>query len=597
MDITQVLKEKIADILVQLRVEKKLRVEIEIPKDMSHGDFSTNVALVAGKGRVFAEEVVQILQKDTELAQTFENITVEGPGFINFLLSKDYLLSSIIRIIEEKGLQIVSLLADKRIIVEYAHPNTHKEMHIGHMRTLITGEALARLCGATGASVFRANYQGDIGPHVAKAMFGVEKLLKERSLRLEEAGKWTHTQKAHFLGEAYVLGNQEYSEHKDQIDGINAKLYNQRDSGQARLGEAGQNDEKNIVHLYKITRQWSLDYYEEFYKRFYTKFDRLFFESDMVVCGKDIVEKGDIFEKDQGALVFKGERYGLHTRVFVTSAGHPTYEGKEMALALAQYEAFPFDKNIHVVASEQAGYFRVIFKALELLDPEKFKDTQYHLSMGMVHLIGHKMSSRTGEILTVDSLIDLVKEKVEALMSEGRIQTDQREKVIEQITIGAIKYSVLKVGTAQDAAFDIEKSVSLEGDSGPYLQYTFARTQSVLAKAKNVIPNLIRDPGQQSKEMLNQVQYDRIENEELSLLRLLIRFPVVVSEAAEGYAPNTLCAYLFELARLFNLFYQKYPILKEKEEVKTFRLSLTSAVGSTLRQGLHLLGIESPEKM
>jgi arginyl-tRNA synthetase len=457
----------------------------------------------------------------------------------------------------------------KKIMVEYAHPNTHKEMHIGHMRTLITGEALSRIFEASGATVFRANYQGDIGPHVAKALYGIEILMKERGLALAEVEKWNNTAKAHFLGEGYVRGNKDYEAEKEVIDSINTKLY-QKDS--------------SIQSLYEKTRGWSLDYYEDFYKRFYTHFDKLFFESEVAQAGKRIVEEnvGKVFRVENGATIFPGEHYGLHTRVFITQAGNPTYEGKEMGNAEAEYKAFPFDLKMHIVASEQAGYFQVVFKALDLIDPEKFVGRQHHLSMGMVTLTDRKMSSRTGDVLTVDWLIDQVRARVEKLATEGKISSEKVDETIEMITIGAIKYSVLRGGTGQNVAFDIETSVSLDGNSGPYLQYTYARTQSILTKSG------ISDLKLQGSNV-------QANAEELQLLRKLSQFNDVVVSAAENYAPNHLATYLFELAQGFNNFYQKHKVIGSKEE--DFRLSLVAATGNTLKRGLMLLGIHAPEKM
>jgi arginyl-tRNA synthetase len=258
-----------------------------------------------------------------------------------------------------------------------------------------------------------------------------------------------------------------------------------------------------------------------------------------------------------------------------------------MGNAYAEYQKFPFDKKIHVVANEQTGYFKVVFKALELIDPEKFKDKQEHLSMGMVQLKDRKMSSRTGDVLTVDWLLDQIKERVEAMISEGRIAAEEKNKTIEQIVIGAVKYSVLKVGTSQDVAFDIESSISLDGNSGPYLQYSYARTQSVLRKA-----------GVEEVKGFDVSQVKiALKTEERDVLRLLARFSEIVEEAAMRYAPHLLCTYLFDLAQVFNLFYQRHQILTGKGETREFRLGLTSATGSVLKQGLYLLGIATPERM
>lgn len=461
-------------------------------------------------------------------------------GFINFWLSEEELITKLKSNFKDNS------LAGKKIMVEFAHPNTHKELHIGHMRTLITGEALARILEASGAEVFRANYQGDIGPHVAKALWGIRGM----DLSLPE--------KAHLLGQGYIKGNQEYEKNKGEIDELNRKLY-QKDP--------------SVMELYNLTRKWSLDYYDSFYTRFYTKFDKLYFESEMADPGKKNILKniGKVFTKSDGAIVFEGEKFGLHTRVFITSDGNPTYEGKEMGLAFAQFKDFPFDKCIHVVANEQAGYFQVVIKALEKIDP-KFIGREFHLSMGMVQLVGKKISSRTGVLVTVDGLLDDIKKLLEEKFHKDNL---------EAVTIAAVKYSVLKTAPAMNSVFDLEKSVSLEGDSGPYLQYTYARARSVLRKAGVGVG--FSDPGAKTAPL---------QKEELSILRYLYRFPEVVEQAAKQYAPNMICNYLFELAKRFNNFYNNCPILGNH-----FRLTLTASCADILKNGLNLLGIEALEKM
>lgn len=512
-------------------------ISLEHPALEEHGDYSTNIAK---KLRLDPEKIVNQLRKASPCEAKILN------GFINFTLSKEELIKGM----DAEGKN--DSLAGKKIMVEFAHPNTHKELHIGHMRTLITGEALSRIFESCGAKVFRANYQGDVGPHVAKVIWGI------KNLDLEKSEKLSLSEKAHLLGQSYIEGNKNYEENKAEIDALNTKLY-QKDP--------------TVMDIYNRTRKWSLDYYDSFYTRFYTKFDKLYFESKMANPGKKIVLEniGRVFEESDEAVVFSGEKYGLHTRVFVTKDGNPTYEGKDMALAPAQFADFPFDKCIHVVANEQAGYFQVIIKALELIDP-KFVGREYHLSMGMVNLIGRKISSRTGDIITVDGLIDDVKNLL--------VKNDDPEST-EAIAIGAIKYSVLKTGPTQNAAFDLEKSVSLDGDSGPYIQYTYARARSVLRKSsvKGHSSLVTNDKSQMTAE-------------ELALLRWMYRFPEVVEAAAKTYSPNLICSYLFELAKRFNNFYNNCPILENE-----FRLNLTEATSKILKNGLNLLGILALEKM
>ncbi len=588
---------------------------LELPKDLSHGDYTSNIALaIFSKSKVrtameLAEKIADDLRFEIRDLRIIEKIDVVKPGFINFWLSKDFLISQLGALGGEKKIDGIeeSHVALQKIMIEYADPNTHKEMHIGHLRTLLTGEAIARILESRGNKVFRANYQGDIGSHVAKALYGIKKLMLEDGLTLEKINKWKNLEKAHFLGRGYIRGNQDYETHKEEIDKINKELYEIVLSNSRNLS--------SLSRLYLRSRKWSLDYYDDFYKEFYVKFDRLFFESEVAFCGRKIVEENvdKIFKNSEGAIIFSGEKYGLHTRVFVTKQGYSTYEGKEMCLAFKQYEAFPFDKNIHVVASEQAGYFKVVFKALELLDSEKFKGKEFHLSMGMVNIVGMKISSRTGQILRVDELIEGVREGIKSLIKEGRIETKDREKILEQIAVGAIKYSMLRVGVLKNVEFDIQKSISLDGDSGPYLQYAYARTQSVLSKVKTQNSKLKTTAQSLKLKDEEWVKNYELNDQELDLLRVMYRFDEVIKEAADKFSPNILCGYLFDLAQRFNLFYQKYRILEAGSvgineehprdvienavEIREFRLALTSGVGKIIREGLYLLGISAPEEM
>lgn len=494
--------------------------------------------------------------------------TEKVAGFTNIWIKEQVLIDEANKILNgDMGNELKKYWSDKKIMVEYAHPNTHKELHIGHLRTLITGEALARLFESVGTKVFRANYQGDIGPHVAKAIWGVKHILLENKGKIDDWEIKTNEEKAHFLGKAYVLGCQEYEINPTEIDEINQKLYQ---------------DDPDVREIYKITRNWSLNYYDDFYKRFYTKFDQLFFESEIDSEGKKIVldNVGKIFEVGEGgAIVFDGKKYGLHKRVFVTGAGTVTYEGKEMGLAYAQKKAFGYDKNIHVVGNEQAGYFKVVIKAMEILD-SWFIDRQYHLAMGMVNLVGKKMSSRTGDIVTVDSIIDETKNQIKPLVKE--LAGNELEEVAEIITIGAIKFSVLKSDPKQNSIFDIKKSIDISGGSGPYLQYTYARCHSVLDKSK-------------TQFLISNLKFLNINEEEKALLRYFYQFGEKIIEAAERYNPSVVAEYLLNLARKYNEFYAKCRIVGEKEEEQ--RLFFTAVTAKIIKEGLTILGIKTLNKM
>ncbi len=619
----EILEKKLQEIVKKL-TDLDISVQLSVPKDISKGDFTTNVAFQIGKSsgknpmevaKLIAEEFNTVISKQSDKNNEIvasqaprndvligiEKVEAVAPGFINFYLSNDYLSTHLEQVLATpEKIAGIRKTENKKVMVEFAHPNTHKELHIGHMRTLTTGESLARIFEANGVRVFRANYQGDIGPHVAKAMYGVEKMMQEQNVSLDEVEKLSYSQKAHFLGQGYARGSKDYEEGaKEEIDRINVALYKRAPEFQK---------------LYQLTRKWSLDYYDEFYKRFYTKFDKLFFEGDLDKEAVRVVEEnvGKVFTRDaDGSIVFKGEQYGLHTRVFITQKGTPTYEGKEIALGFAEYAAFPFDLKIHVVASEQTGYFQVVFKALELIDPKKFEGHESHLSMGMVQLVGRKMSSRTGDVLTVDELLDKVKQAASEQFKEGKLDEKEKDTVLEQVTIGAVKYAILKGGVTKNALFDIEESVSLNGNSGPYVQYAYTRTQSVLEKADSVIANEVKQSSVGNKGIAADFSSPRTiafqarlskdytpQEEEKMLMRKLVQFPEIVANAAREYAPNIVCEYLFELSQMFNNFYQKYRIVNApKDEEKQFRLGLTAGVGIVLQQGLMLLGMQAPKKM
>jgi arginyl-tRNA synthetase len=552
-------QDKIKKIIAEAAGANINQVKLEHPELEQFGDYSTNIALALKGGRKLADEIAGKIKKD----ELIEGVNVAGPGFINITLSKKYLIGEMEKIKPAgDGYGKSDLMKGRKMMVEFAHPNTHKELHIGHMRTLITGEAISRILSNAGATVFRANYQGDIGPHVAKAIWGTTELLRERKMSWDDAEKLEPLARAHLLGEGYIRGNQDYEEKKKEIDGLNSKIY------------AG---DLEIKEIYERTRRWSLVYYDIFYSRFGTKFDRLFFESEVAAEGKQLVQQNTprVFEVSEGAVIFDGEKYGLHKRVFITKDGNPTYEGKEMALAYLQYKTFPFDTVIHVVANEQTGYFQVVIKALELIDPI-FSGREFHLSMGMVNLVGRKMSSRTGEIMTVDGMLDEVRLNLPVKTEDGHIS--------EVITLGAVKYSVLKTHPTMNVTFDIKQSVNLEGNSGPYLQYTFARTQSVIVKA-GVHENYTSE------------NYG-MNTEEEAIVRYLHRYSEVAEEAALRYSPNLICNYLYELAQRFNKFYNQHSILSaDNQETIEFRLKITTAIGQVIKNGLKLLGIEALERM
>jgi len=365
----------------------------------------------------------------------------------------------------------------------------------------------------------------------------------------------------------------------------------------------------NIVYDCSIAKL-SLDSFTQIYKRLGSHFDYHFFESESGDVGSKLIleylDKG-IFEKgERGAIIFKGESHNLHTRVFINSQGLPTYEAKELGLADIKWNIFKFDKSVTVTANEQDDFFKVVEVATGEVFPE-LKGKLHHLSHGMLRLPSGKMSSRTGDVIIAEELLEKVKSEIlekisdRELDGEGKAKSalgrSPEEEIAEIVAIGAIKYSILKQSIGRDIIFDFDKSLSFEGDSGPYLQYAFVRTKAIMEKACPPLAEAAGD-GRRAKSLELQASSLISEKWEVTNLeRLLHRFPEIVKRAGEEYAPQTIATFIVELGSAFNTFYAEEQIVDEKDPNSSYKIALTKAVGQILQNGLYLLGIKVPDRM
>lgn len=527
---------------------------VERPSDMSFGDYATNAALAAAKSlgknpRELADSLAKLLID--ELGKNVaSHVAVAGPGFVNITLARET-VALMIAEADAKGIDWGkgNTITDQKVIIEYTDPNPFKEMHIGHLMSNVIGESLARLIENEGAKVTRANYQGDVGPHVAKALWGLQK------------SGITEPTTAKEIGEAYATGSRSYEESpeaKIEIDELNKVLYAGTDSA--------------LDELWRKGRDVSFEAFEQLYKILGTHFDYYFFESETAESGlrivRDGVEKG-IFEKSEGAIIYKGEKKGLHTLVFITSAGTPTYEAKDIGLAFLKEERVKSDRSLIVTASEQIGHFKIMLSALEEIAPLIAQKTE-HVPHGFLRLTTGKMSSREGNVITAAQFIEDIIKKVS--------EKNPDPLIAEQVALGAIKYMILRQAPGSDIIFDPEKSLSLEGDSGPYLQYALVRAKSVLAVVEKVGASKTGSP---------ETPYP--------LERLTLHFPEVVARTASELAPNLLVSYLTQLAGEWNSFYAKERIVGG--EYEAHKCVIARAFVNTMTNGLALLGIPAPEKM
>jgi arginyl-tRNA synthetase len=583
------LTQHITNVLFELGIQDIL-VVLERPADLGHGDFATNVAMIAAKKagknpRALAEEIVTLMSRLS--LDMVASIEVAGPGFINFKLLNSYFAKGLEdALVQGEKFGTNDVLVGKKVIVEYTDPNPFKEFHIGHLMSNTIGESISRIIEASGAETKRACYQGDVGMHVARTVWSMQEGETNQNLNfIKRPHNGTLQEKVKYLAQCYSLSIPpgELFENDSGVDIFRAIIL-RRNEASGELVEINKKiysrTDAKINELYDWGREVSLEYFETIYQRLGTKFDYYFFESTTGEFGREVVLKNpEIFEKSEGAIVYKGdEAKGLHTRVFINKEGLPTYEAKELGLAQMKYDTYPYDTSIVITGNEVNDYFKVLLDAMSKVFPELAAKTE-HYSHGMLRLPTGKMSSRTGDVITAASLIDDTKVRVSEKIKDSLFTPEEKEQITEAVAIGAIKYSILRQASGKDIIFDFEQSLSFEGDSGPYLQYAYARTRSLLAKAEGKKINVGAMP----------------ENVH-PLHKYLLRFPEVVLRAEEEREPHYIATYLIELAREFSAFYANTIVLDDAPD-EAYKLALVTAVSNTLKKGLWLLGMPILEKM
>jgi len=527
-------------------------IEPELSRpDEKFGDYATNAALqLAKKAAASPPQIARQLIDELKSTAGIKEASVAGPGFINFRLTDEALARAV-----SSAAEPARPLAGQEILVEFGDPNPFKEMHIGHLYSYIVGDAISSLLESQGASVKRLSYHGDVGLHVAKAIYGLQ------HAEGQAAGHET-IEEENYLGAAYALGAEKYEADpaaKEAIDKINIQIYERSDPAINKLHEDG-------IKL-------SFDYFDKILNLLSISNDKRYLESQTTPAGLQLVKEntGKVFTESQGAVIYEGEKAGLHTRVFITSKGLPTYEAKDLGLVKLKAADFPqAGRSIVITASEQSEYFKVMLAALSEID-KPLADKTTHLSHGFLSLSTGKMSSRTGNVYPAMKLLLEVKKAVHELYPESEVRKD--------VTFAAVKYAFLKQRLGGDIVLDVDESISIEGNSGPYLQYAHARACSILAKA-----------GKNGAEV--PAGWDASER---SLALKISEYPEAIGKAAAELMPHHICTYLYELAQTFNSFYEKSRIIGDEREA--VRLGLAKAYRQVLQNGLGVLDIAAPEKM
>ena len=530
------------------------------------GDYATNVALQLskqiGKNPREIAEALAVKLRET-LTEQIDEVTIAGPGFLNFKLNSASLS-------ETAKTGPARIFEGQQVLVEFGDPNPFKAMHLGHLYSTIVGDTISRLLETAGADVKRLSYHGDVGMHVAKAIWAVKKAVTASTASIADCFETDTT-----IGNYYTQGAKAYDEDsaaKESIETINQAIYAYHN---------GEKIDDLVTEIYEIGCRASFDYFDKVFAELgvhYAQNGR-YLESKSTVFGLEFVKQniGKVFEESEGAVIYRGEKAGLHTRVFINSRGLPTYEAKDLGLTELKHRDFPqAAKSIIITAHEQSEYFKVMLAALSEIDPALAAKTS-HIAHGFLSLTTGKMSSRSGDVYAATNLMAAVHDAVKAQYPEASALTQT------ETYLAAIKYAFLKNRIGGDIVFDVEESVALEGNSGPYLQYAHARARSILRKAEG------------TKAQAGGPSDVTFEPDEKSLLRKIGGYSETVDKAIAEMMPHHVCTYLYELAQTFNRFYEHNRVIGDERQFT--RLLLVGRYAQTLRDGLELLGIVAPEQM
>ncbi len=565
--------------ILQDKIKKYWQVDgfVIEPAKMQFGDLTVNVAFILAKQRKLpplqvAREIADKLSQDKELADIFSRIEAVQPGYVNFYFSDKYLKNVLADIISGNfGLNVGQ---GKKIVIEYSSPNTNKPLHLGHLRNDALGMALANILQFLGFEVIKTSVINDRGIHIMQSLLAYLKWGEGKTP--DQVGK----KGDQFVGDFYVRFHQE-AEKDPTLKEEAAELLRRWEQG-----------DQEIRQIWRQLNEWVFQGWRETYNLYGSEFDKWYYESELYDKGKSIIkqaaEKGIVKQRSDGAYVIDLSELGLGSResgekVLLRADGTTVYITQDIYLAIKRYEDFNFDKMIYVVASEQEYHFKVLFAILDILGAG-LSDKLFHFSYGMVNLPEGKMKSRQGKVVDADELISQMIDlaKVEIEQRSPNLPTTEKEENAKAIALSAIKYWFLRANPRSTLTFDPKKSLDFEGDTGPYLLYSYVRLRSILRKAD-------------WKEKVK-IEQDLPEAER-NLLRKMARWPFVLQHFMDGYNINLICLFLNELASDFNSYYHSHPVLQSDEEIKKMRLQLIAAGSSLLKKGLEMLNIKTVEKM
>lgn len=534
------------------------------------------------------EAIGKHLTQNTDEVSTYNVVK----GFLNLSLAESYFSDLIHNILRDKDFGFKPVTSEsQKVMVEYSSPNTNKPLHLGHVRNNLLGFSVAEIQKAAGKQVYKTQIINDRGIHICKSMVAWQKFGEG------ETPESTGTKGDHLVGNYYVEFDKAYKAEINEL--INKGKTEEEAKKEAPIfieaqqmlkkWEAGDPD---VVELWKTMNQWVYAGFELTYKNLGVDFDKNYYESETYLLGKDHIqsglERGVFFKKEDGSVWIDLSDEGLDEKIVLRSDGTAVYMTQDIGTAIQRVADYDIDEMVFTVGNEQDYHFKVLFLILKKLGFEWAKNL-FHLSYGMVDLPSGKMKSREGNVVDADDLIDEMVSTAKSIAQDlGKLdgyEEDEKNTLYRMIGLGALKYYILKVDPKKRILFDPEESVDFQGNTGPFIQYTYARIQSILRKANQESSPL---------ELSNYVFHDK----EKALIKLITQFPEVIQQAAEHYSPALVANYVYDLVKEFNSFYQTVSILGADEQQQVnFRIELARLVSEVIKKSFNVLGIDVPERM
>ena len=537
-----------------------------------------------------AQEIGEYLVANCDAVKAFNVVK----GFLNIVIEPKFWLNVLNHINETADYGFRAETPESELVmIEYSSPNTNKPLHLGHVRNNLLGYSLSRILAANGYKVVKTNIVNDRGIHICKSMLAWQKW--GNGVTPETAGK----KGDHLIGDFYVAFDKHYKAEVKELEAQGmtkeeaeaASPLMQEARAMLRRWEAG---DEEVRSLWRMMNEWVYAGFDETYKRMGVDFDKIYYESETYLEGKEKVleglEKGIMYRKEDNSVWADLTADGLDHKLLLRSDGTSVYMTQDIGTAKLRYQDYPIDKMIYVVGNEQNYHFQVLSLLLDKLGFKWGKDL-VHFSYGMVELPEGKMKSREGTVVDADDLMDeMVNTAKETSMQLGKLDNctqEEADKIASIIGLGALKYFILKVAPRKNMTFNPKESIDFNGNTGPFIQYTYARIQSVLRKAA--------EAGISEAYNADAVV---LSEKEVSLIQRLTDFPSLVEEAGRTYSPALIANYAYDLVKEYNQFYHDFSILREENaDVRAFRLNLSRTVGDIIKRAMWLLGIEVPERM